>query len=198
MSNLTAQDRNNKRLALTILGVAFLMLGMAFAAVPLYRMFCQVTGFAGTPVVAKTESAVQGKRIMNVRFDANVSPELNWSFKPEINSIDVRTGKTVTIFYKVTNNSSERQTAMATYNVAPDQSGGYFNKIACFCFTDKTLEPGQTIDMPVVFYLDPALEKDETMRNVAGVTLSYTFIAKKQTKQKSAAAPAATTGKTKL
>ncbi|MCC2099202.1 MAG: cytochrome c oxidase assembly protein [Hyphomicrobiales bacterium] len=198
MSQLSAQERSNKRLALSIFAVACLMLGMAFAAVPLYRMFCQVTGFAGTPVVAKTASATQGKRIMNVRFDANVSPELDWSFRPDVNSIDIRTGKTVTIFYKVTNNSSERQTAMATFNVSPDQAGGYFNKISCFCFTDQTLDPGQTVDMPVVFYLDPELEKDETMRNIAGVTLSYTFIAKKQTKQKSAAAPAKPSGKTKL
>ena len=98
------------------------------------------------------------------------------------------------MFYKVTNNSSETQTAMATFNVSPDQSGGYFNKISCFCFTDKTLGPGESMDMPVVFYLDPALENDETMRNVAGVTLSYTFIAKKKRKTAEAAGKKEKTG----
>lgn len=187
MSTSVEQNAKNNRIALGVLAAALFMLGMAYAAVPLYKMFCQVTGFGGTPQVVKHESATMGKKTLNVRFDANVSPDLDWSFKPDVNSIRLRTGKTMTIFYKVTNNSSQTQTAMATYNVFPDQAGGYFNKISCFCFTDKTLGPGESMDMPVVFYLDPALESDETMRRVAGVTLSYTFIAKK--KQRQAKAP---------
>ncbi len=191
-----ANSRQNRKIAIAVAGTAAFMLAMAFAAVPLYQIFCQVTGFGGTPQIADKASATLGKRIMNVRFDANVSPELDWSFKPDVNSMKVRTGKTVTIFYKVTNNSSQTQTAMATYNVVPDQAGGFFNKISCFCFTDKTLGPGESMDMPVVFYLDPALESDSTMRNVAGVTLSYTFIAKKN--QKSARGPAGKSNKTGL
>ncbi|MGE3247719.1 MAG: cytochrome c oxidase assembly protein [Beijerinckiaceae bacterium] len=175
-SPAVAADRKNARVALSVLGVATLMLGMSFAAVPLYRMFCQVTGFAGTPVVAKAASATKGKRTLSVRFDANMSPELDWSFAPEQTSVEARTGETKTIFYKITNRSDKTVTAMATYNVTPDQAGGYFNKISCFCFTDKTLGPGESMELPVVFFLDPALESDETMQRVDSVTLSYTFV----------------------
>ncbi|MDP4595053.1 MAG: cytochrome c oxidase assembly protein [Beijerinckiaceae bacterium] len=182
MSARPGVDRRNNRIAVSIFATALFMLGMSFAAVPLYKMFCQVTGFGGTPRIAESASSVMGKKTLGVRFDANISPELDWSFKPDVNAIQLRTGKTVTIFYKVTNNSSQTQTAMATFNVFPDQAGSYFNKISCFCFTDKTLGPGETMELPVVFYLDPALESDETMKDVAGVTLSYTFIAKKARK----------------
>lgn len=190
---LAEQSRRNKRAAFSVLGVAVFMLGMSYAAVPLYEMFCRVTGFGGTPIVAQGPSATKGKRVLTVRLDANVSPGLDWSFEPEVNSIEARTGDTKTVFYKVTNRSDQTITAMATYNVAPDQSGGFFNKISCFCFTDKTLGPGESMDMPVVFYLDPALEKDETMKNVESVTLSYTFVIPKG-KKKSAAIAGKTTG----
>jgi cytochrome c oxidase assembly protein subunit 11 len=187
VSEQQAHNQRNNRIAFSVVGTALFMLGMSFAAVPLYKMFCQVTGFSGTPQIATSAPAAMGKRTLEVRFDANISPELDWSFKPDVNAMPVRTGKTVTIFYKVTNNSTQTQTAMAIYNVVPDQAGGFFNKISCFCFTDKTLGPGESMDMPVVFYLDPALESDETMRNVAGITLSYTFTRKKL--QKTALAP---------
>lgn len=171
-----ASERRNRRVALSVFAVVCLMTGMSFAAVPLYKIFCQVTGYGGTPQIAKAESLLRGKRNLTVRFDANVATGLPLVFEPEINSISARTGETKTIFYKVRNLSSAPVTAMATYNVAPDQSGSYFNKISCFCFTEQTFAPGETIDMPVVFFLDPELEKDETMRNVEGVTLSYTFV----------------------
>lgn len=177
-----ADRKSNGRLAFTVLSVAMLMLGMSFAAVPLYQMFCQVTGFGGTPQVVQENTGKKGKRILTVRFDANVSPDLDWSFKPDVNAIKLRTGITKTIFYKVTNRSDRVLTGVATYNVSPDQSGSYFNKISCFCFTNKTLKPGETMDMPVVFYLDPALESDETMKLVEGVTLSYTFVVAKPKK----------------
>lgn len=180
-------NRSNSRLAFTVLSVAVLMLGMSFAAVPLYRMFCQVTGFGGTPQIVQENAGKKGKRILTVRFDANVSPDLDWSFTPDVNTIQLRTGVTKTIFYKVTNRSDRTLTGVATYNVSPDQSGSYFNKISCFCFTNKTLKPGETMDMPVVFYLDPALESDETMKRVEGVTLSYTFVVAKPKKSASLA-----------
>ena len=183
----TSQQRSrNRRAAFAVVAVVGLMLGMSYAAVPLYEMFCRVTGFAGTPRKVEGPAAARGMRVLTVRFDANVSPDVDWSFAPEITSIAARTGETKTIFYKVTNRSNQTVTAMATYNVSPDQAGAYFNKISCFCFTDKTLGPGESMDMPVVFYLDPALEKDETMKFVEGVTLSYTFVAPKGKKKTAA------------
>lgn len=172
-----AQRRRNLS-AFAAVGAATLMLGLSFAAVPLYRLFCAVTGYGGTTQVAKAAPAEQGARRIAVRFDGNVAAGLPWKFTPETREITVRTGETATIFYKVTNESDQPATGMATYNVSPDQTGSYFNKIACFCFNEQTLAPRETAEWPVVFFLDPALEKDETMANVEAVTLSYTFFAR--------------------
>ncbi len=173
-------DRQNRRVAIMALGIAMFMGGMAWAAVPLYKMFCQATGFGGTPRMVDSASPTRGERELTVRFDANTSGELDWVFEPEVNSIRLQTGVTATVFYRVTNRSKRPLTGMATYNVSPDQSGPYFNKISCFCFTEQTLQPGETIDMPVVFFLDPALEKDAVMKKADGVTLSYTFLPVRQ------------------
>jgi len=158
-------------------GVAVFMVAAAFAAVPLYELFCRVTGFGGTTQVAAPGAL--GERTLTVRFDANVDPSLGWKFEPEVNSIRLRTGETATIFYKVTNKSNREAVGMATYNVAPDAFGPWFNKISCFCFTEQTLGPGESMEMPVVFFLDPALESAETMKRMESVTLSYTFMAVK-------------------
>lgn len=166
--------------ALAVVAVVAGMTGMSFAAVPLYRAFCQATGYGGTTQVSKAAPATRGKRIVNVRFDTNVGPGLPWIFVPEQASVDVRTGETATVFFRVTNTSHRKWSATAAYNVSPDQSGFYFNKISCFCFQEQTLAPGETAEWPVVFYLDPALEKDESMAQVDGVTLSYTFYASKE------------------
>lgn len=162
--------RRNRRVAFIAMGFAVFMGGMAFAAVPLYKMFCQVTGFGGTPRIVDSESQVRGERTLTVRFDANTSGELDWHFEAETTSIRLQTGVTATVFYRVTNRSRRPVTGMATYNVAPDQAGPFFNKISCFCFTEQTLAPGETIEMPVVFFLDPALEKDPIMKNAESVT----------------------------
>jgi cytochrome c oxidase assembly protein subunit 11 len=151
------------------------MLGLSFAAVPLYRVFCARTGFAGTTQVAKAAPGVEGTRRLIVRFDANVASGLNWRFAPETSQIKLLTGKTATVFFKATNLSGEETAARAVYNVSPGQSGAYFDKLACFCFTEQHLGPHQTAEMPVVFFLDPALEHDETMDGVEEITLSYTF-----------------------
>lgn len=151
------------------------MLALVAVSLPLYRAFCQLTGYEGTPRVAAGASLLKGKRLMHVRFDANVGGSLPWTFEPETPSLDVRTGQTATAFYRVTNNGDSAITARAVYNVGPPSIGGYFDKIACFCFSDQTLGPHQTLEMPVVFFLDPALEQDETMNGVAEVVLSYTF-----------------------
>lgn len=174
----TLSSRNNA-IAGTALVVSLLMLGMAFASVPLYRMFCAATGYGGTPQIVKAGALRQGKRSLIVGFDANVAPGLPWSFAPETESISLTTGQTATVFFKVTNKSDESLAAQAMFNVTPENSGAFFDKISCFCFSEQRLGPHESADLPVVFYLDPALEQDEAMRNVDQITLSYTFFASK-------------------
>lgn len=173
---------------LATVGAVLVMLGLTAASPPLYRAFCSLTGYEGTPRIGAGASIVKGNRILHVRFDANVGGALPWSFEPEVAAIDLRTGQTATAFYKVTNNSSQTITARAIYNVAPPSMGSYFVKIACFCFSNQTLKPHETLEMPVVFYLDPALETDETMTGVNEVVLSYTFYQQKTDKLAAAAA----------
>jgi cytochrome c oxidase assembly protein subunit 11 len=152
-----------------------LMVGAAYASVPLYDWFCRTTGFAGTPLVAsKAPDHILG-RTVTVRFDSNVIPGLPWKFEPEQNTIDVRLGDVVTVNYKVINQAARTITAQASYNVAPPQVGGYFNKINCFCFTEQTLKAGETREMAVVFYVDPKIAEDRDMNTLNTITLSYTF-----------------------
>jgi cytochrome c oxidase assembly protein subunit 11 len=162
-----------------VAAVAVAMVGMSYAAVPLYRAFCQATGYGGTPKIAAAESAVQGRRTLLVRFDTNVAPGLAWTFEPEVPSVRVRTGQTATVYFKVTNQTARATVGRAAFNISPDNAGAFFDKVACFCFEEQKLDPGETVEMPVVFFLDPALEKDETMQAVDSVTLSYTFFASK-------------------
>jgi cytochrome c oxidase assembly protein subunit 11 len=173
--NPTPRRARQGFVGLTVFAVAIGMLGMSFAAVPLYRAFCAATGFAGTTQVRHVASTTEGKRIMTVHFDANVGPGLALTFAPEIRQVSVRTGQTATVFYKVTNLTDHEVAARAVYNVSPGQTGAYFDKLACFCFTEQHFGPHQTAEMPVVFFLDPALEKDDTMSDINEVTLSYTF-----------------------
>jgi cytochrome c oxidase assembly protein subunit 11 len=151
------------------------MLGLSFASAPLYRAFCAATGFGGVPQTAKANLTRQGERQLTVRFDANVSRELPWRFEPEVAKISLRTGETTTVYYKVQNLSDQETRGQAAYNVSPDQAGSFFVKIACFCFDEQRLGPHESQEWPVVFYLDPALESDETMRRVEEITLSYSF-----------------------
>jgi cytochrome c oxidase assembly protein subunit 11 len=178
--------RRHQRVALIFSGIVACMVGLSFAAVPLYRLFCAATGYGGTTQVAHVAPSAPGKRVLSVRFDANVAPGLPWSFVPETPSVSLRTGETKTVFYKVTNNADHPVSATAAYNVSPDQAGGYFDKLACFCFSEQTLRAHETAEWPVVFFLDPALEQDETMRHVGAVTLSYTFFASKNAPARSA------------
>lgn len=166
------------------------MLGMSFAAIPLYRAFCSATGFAGTTQVRHVAPRTEGKRFITVHLDANVGLGLALDFAPEQQQITVRTGQTATVFFKVTNNSDREQAARAVYNVSPGQTGAYFDKLACFCFSEQHFAPHQTVEMPVVFFLDPALEKDETMNNIDEITLSYTFYPARDARPVNAAAAA--------
>ena len=166
---------NPARTALVCLGVAFGMLGASFAAVPLYDLFCKVTGFGGTPMIGTAGAGKILDRTMAVRFDANVAPGLGWKFEAESSEIKVRVGETQTVFYKMTNRSDRTVTGIATYNVAPEKGAAYFVKIQCFCFTEHRLEPGESMDAPVVFYIDPDIAKNRELQTLPSMTLSYTY-----------------------
>jgi cytochrome c oxidase assembly protein subunit 11 len=153
--------------------------GLAYASVPLYDLFCKVTGFAGTPVVREGNAANVMDRTISVRFDANVSPGLKWAFSPETPEVKVKLGETTTVLYKVTNTGSKPSTGIATYNVQPDLAGTYFSKLECFCFTEQTLQPGETVESAVVFYIDPRLVKDGDVKDLSSITLSYTYFPSK-------------------
>jgi cytochrome c oxidase assembly protein subunit 11 len=154
---------------------AAFMVGMAYAAVPLYSWFCRTTGFGGTPQVASIAATQISDRKITVRFDANIGAGLPWRFEPERSSIELRLGEVVTVFYKVTNLSDRETGGQAAYNVTPPTTGAYFVKINCFCFTEQHLAPRETRDMTVVFYVDPALAKDSEEDDLNTITLSYTF-----------------------
>lgn len=169
------QRGRNLRTAGVLAGVVVAMVGMAYAAVPLYEIFCRVTGYGGTTQVAATGADRVLDRRMTVRFDANVNPALSWKFAPARRAMTLKVGETGLAFYQATNTGTETLVGTATFNVTPDKAGLYFSKIDCFCFTEQVLRPGETVDMPVSFYLDPDLAEDPKMDGVTTVTLSYTF-----------------------
>jgi len=193
MSEAPAQAKH-RRTALACLGIALGMAGLAYASVPLYDLFCKVTGFDGTPVVRTQPSGEVVDRSIAVRFDANVAPGLNWRFEPESPEVRLKLGETATVFYRLTNAGPRPTTGIATFNVQPDLAGAYFAKLECFCFTDQTLQPGESRDLAVVFYVDPALEKDRNVKDLRNLTLSYTYFPSKGGKPVAeAATPAAKT-----
>ncbi len=163
------------------------MVGAAYAAVPLYSWFCRTTGFGGTTQVATAAPGEVLGRKMTVRFDANVTAGLPWKFVPEQNSVDVRLGEVVTVLYTVTNLAARETLGQASYNVTPPTTGAYFQKINCFCFTEQRMQPGETREMPVVFYVDPALAKDADQDGLNTITLSYTFYPMREREQPVAA-----------
>lgn len=163
------------RTAASCLGLALGMVGLAYASVPLYDLFCKATGFAGTPMTAKAPSTTTGVRDIAVRFDANVSPALPWRFRPEASEITLRTGQTTEISYTIRNTGSAPTTGIASFNVQPELAAQYFNKLQCFCFTETNLAAGESQVVPVVFFIDPAIERDPDLRRLATITLSYTF-----------------------
>jgi cytochrome c oxidase assembly protein subunit 11 len=166
--------QNNKRTAAIMSAIVLAMVGLAFASAPLYRAFCEATGFGGTPLRAeKAPGAVAGE--VRVRFDANTHPGLPWRFEPEQTTVEVAPGAQTKIFYRAQNLSARAWTGQAAYNVSPDQVGKYFKKIQCFCFTEQTLKAGQKVDMPVVFFVDPAIKKDPDTKDIDEIPLSYTF-----------------------
>jgi cytochrome c oxidase assembly protein subunit 11 len=151
------------------------MVGAAYASVPLYRLFCQVTGFDGTPRIATKPASTVLDRTIVVRFDANVTPGLPWQFEPVQNTMEVKIGETNLAFFRATNTSDQPVRGTAIYNVLPEIAAAYFNKLQCFCFTEQVLEPGQSMEFPVSFFVDPAIVDNRDARGVTHITLSYTF-----------------------
>ncbi len=167
----------NAVLAIGLLGVVAGMAGLTYASVPLYRLFCQVTGYGGTTQVAAAAPGASDGRTITVRFDATVSPSLPWTFEPVVRAVEVKVGEERLAYYRATNLSDRPATGMATFNVTPLKAGLYFNKIACFCFDRQVLQPGQSVEMPVSFYIDPEIAGDPNLDEVKTITLSYTFFA---------------------
>lgn len=182
-ANGATLDNRNARTALYALLGALFMLGMGYAAVPLYDLFCRVTGFGGTTQRASESDAdiaaqaalSAGARTISVRFDASTAVNVPWRFEPVQSTDTVQIGQRDMAFYTARNDGDVPITGTATFNVEPEQTGRYFNKIQCFCFTEQTLQPGQEVRMPVLYYIDPAIMDDENARDVEQITLSYTF-----------------------
>ena len=168
--------RKNRKVAILAGLLALAMVALGFASVPLYRAFCQATGFNGTTQRAEGNApgAVVGK-IVNVRFDANIAPGMGWTFRPEKTVMRVAVGARQLAFFEAVNTTDHEIKGQATYNVTPVQAGPYFEKIQCFCFNEQTLKPGERVRMPVIFYVDPKLLDDADARNISEITLSYTF-----------------------
>ncbi|MEL6707431.1 MAG: cytochrome c oxidase assembly protein [Pseudomonadota bacterium] len=173
-------QRANARTGFMALALAAAMVGLGFASVPLYRLFCQVTGFGGTTQVATDAQAANAAaaatgQTMSIRFDGSTAIDVPWTFKPAQTTDTVTIGQRDMAVYVARNDGDEPITGTATFNVEPAQAGLYFNKVQCFCFTEQTLQPGQEVQMPVVYYVDPAILEDEFMADVEQITLSYTF-----------------------
>ncbi len=167
--------RRNRRMLTGLVVLVVGMVGLAYASVPLYTLFCQATGFAGTTHRAERAPGVVLDRTVTVRFNADVNNGLAWSFRPNQRQVAVKLGETALVSYHAENRSKERVTGTAVFNVTPEKTGAYFSKIECFCFTEQTLGPGESADLPVAFFVDPALVKDPNMEDVDTITLSYTF-----------------------
>lgn len=165
----------NKRVLLTCVAVVGGMVGLAYASVPLYKIFCQVTGFGGTTQVATEAPHTVSDETIRIRFNADVNSALKWQFKPVQREMTVRLGEDNLAHYVAENMATRPITGQAVYNVTPLKAGQYFSKIACFCFDEQTLQPGERVDMPVSFYVDPAIAEDINTQDVKTITLSYTF-----------------------
>jgi len=170
--------RRNRKVGLMAFGFALFMVGLGYASVPLYRIFCQATGFGGTPQItseAKAATINAVDQTISIRFDSNKDSDIPWSFKPEETTKVVKVGERYMAFFVAKNNSDQPVTGQASYNVEPEQTAIYFNKIQCFCFTRQTLKPHEEVRMPVTFYVDPKMLSDENAKDVEQITLSYTF-----------------------
>ena len=177
----TAQNQNNlkaqnKKVIFIISFIGMLMLSLSYAAVPLYDIFCRVTGFGGTTQIASSAPGSSGHPNINIRFESNITDSLNWDFYSKTKTVKIPMGEEKTIYYFAKNLSDEPIVGTATFNVTPAKVGQYFMKIDCFCFVEQLLNPGESMNMPVTFFIDPDLYKDENVQEVNEITLSYTFM----------------------
>ena len=177
----TAQNQNNlkaqnKKVIFIITFIGMLMLSLSYAAVPLYDIFCRVTGFGGTTQIASSAPGSTGHPNINIRFESNITDSLNWDFYSKTKTVKIPMGEEKTIYYFAKNLSDEPIVGTATFNVTPAKAGQYFMKIDCFCFVEQLLNPGESMNMPVTFFIDPDLYKDENVHEVNEITLSYTFM----------------------
>jgi cytochrome c oxidase assembly protein subunit 11 len=172
---MTERSSSNRRTGITLLGIAAGMVALSFAAVPLYQIFCQITGFGGTPLRADAGSEIVLDETIKVTFDASIESGMPWTFKPVQHEMEIPIGETGLAFYTAHNPTDKPVAGTAVFNVAPFKVGPYFVKIDCFCFTEQVLRPGETVDMPVTFYVDPEIRTDRNTEEVKGLTLSYTF-----------------------
>ena len=171
---MTELAARNRRTAATMALLAAAMVALAFASVPLYRLFCELTGFDGTPLRAeRAPGAVPGE--VGVRFDANIDPALPWKFEPVERRVRIQPGARTQVSYRATNLTARATRGTAVFNVTPAQAAPYFSKIECFCFTEQALKGGQSVDMPVVFFVDPKIREDKDTKGIDEITLSYTF-----------------------
>jgi cytochrome c oxidase assembly protein subunit 11 len=187
-----AAPRSNARVLAGLLGVVVLMVGASFAAVPFYSWFCRVTGFGGTTGVAEAPAGEVVDRMVTVVFDANTAPGMPWEFRPKAREMTVRLGETGLAFYEAYNPTDRPTAGQAAFNVVPFSAGGYFDKIACFCFELQVLGPGERVEMPVTFFVDPALLDDRETVGVDRITLSYTMYPAELPEDSASAAPATT------
>lgn len=174
---LRSAGRRGVFIAVGCAAFALGMVGAAFASVPLYQLFCQVTGYGGTTQRAEAAPSAVSDQVVTIRFDGNVAKGLPWTFRPNQREVRVRLGEKATVTYHVKNTSDQTTTGQALYNVTPDAAGLYFNKIECFCFNNQALAPGEEVDMGIVFYVDPEILESEELHDLPGITLSYSFFA---------------------
>jgi len=196
---MTGQDKGKQQrrhgiVALSLVGLVAAMVGLSFAAVPLYRMFCQATGYGGVPQRAEHAPAEILDRTIRVRFDANVGNGLPWTFAPVERVIEVKIGETALAFFKASNTSAAPVSGTAVFNVVPEIAARYFTKIECFCFKQQTLAAGASVEMPVTFFVDPKFVEDEDTKNISEITLSYTFYRTDKDPGVAAAPPAGGSG----
>ncbi len=183
-------SRRNRRTATLAFGTVVGMVGLSFAAVPLYDLFCRVTGYGGTPQIGQAAPGATD-RIITVRFAATTQPNLPWRFQAEQSAMTVRLGEEGLAFYSAANRAETPVTGVSVYNVTPEKVGRYFHKVACFCFDEQTLAPGQRVDMPVTFWVDPRIAEDPNTRDITTITLHYSFFRTMEDAQRAGAVASA-------
>ena len=177
--------KNNLNITFSLIFLVSCMFFLTFAAVPLYKLFCQVTGYGGTPKIVDIKDQIDiSQKKIKIEFNSDVNKKLNWSFKPEQRSMESKIGDSILAFYKAKNNGNKSITGVATYNVLPFEAAQYFNKVDCFCFENQTLEPGEEVLLPINFYIDPKILNDPSVKHLNSIVLSYTFFQSDQNLEK--------------